>query len=121
MHGTPGEAVDALAWLTLLALLYRELEASSHPVHGTPPIAVRPARLLTGGAVVAAALAYVRAHAGLDAAGGGLWIAVVMLLERVASGIRSAQRRNEALEIAAGEAVDACRTLAPAAGLELAA
>ena len=80
-RGTPGEAVDTLAWFTLLVLFYWETQAGARTMHAVPPVAIRIARLLAGVAVTATAIAYTREHAWLDAANSWLWIAVVTLLE----------------------------------------
>lgn len=68
--GSAPEALDAAAWLTLLALFALEARA-----------AVRGARACAAAAVLVAAALYVRAQAWLEAANSALWIAVAGLLE----------------------------------------
>lgn len=81
IYGTKPEAIDTLAWLTLLALF--ELE-TAHPrllQNERTLRMVHLARLAAGAAICIAATGYVYGKAWLDAANIGLWIAVVILLE----------------------------------------
>lgn len=78
--GTLSEAIDATAWLVLLALFGLETgwgdrfgESSATAIHGV--------RFAAAVAVGAAAIGYVREREWLDAINSGLWIAVVVLLE----------------------------------------
>ncbi|OGA44846.1 MAG: hypothetical protein A3G24_25035 [Betaproteobacteria bacterium RIFCSPLOWO2_12_FULL_62_13] len=81
LSGTPSEALDAAAWLTLLALF--ELEtAHEDRLQGRHALAVTHAsRVAAAAAVVIAAAGYVFEGEWLDAANSWLWIAVVVLLE----------------------------------------
>ena len=81
LAGTFTEALDAGAWLTLLALF--ELETGSGDrIRGRRAAAiVHGARLIAAAAVVGAALGYVFENGWLDAVNSALWIAVVVLLE----------------------------------------
>ena len=81
LAGTFTEALDAGAWLTLLALF--ELETGSGDrIRGRREAAiVHGARLIAAAAVVGAALGYVFDNGWLDAVNSALWIAVVVLLE----------------------------------------
>ncbi|MDP2240601.1 MAG: hypothetical protein Q8K18_10640 [Burkholderiales bacterium] len=81
IYGTKPEAIDTLAWLTLLVLF--ELE-TAHPrlLQGGQILRmVHLARLAAGAAICVAALGYVNDKAWLDAVNLGLWIGVVILLE----------------------------------------
>lgn len=80
-HGTTSEAVDTLAWFTLLVLFYWETETDSLVTRAAPAVAVRLARLAAGAAVTVTAIAYTHERVWLDAANSWLWIAVVLLLE----------------------------------------
>lgn len=79
--GTFRQAVDAIAWLILLALF--ELETGyGDRLHGRGAAAVVPGvRLVAAAGVIAAALGYVFEREWLDAVNSLLWIAVVMVLE----------------------------------------
>jgi hypothetical protein len=77
--GTVSEALDAAAWLALLALFQLETGFKRGLAHAARII--RMARIGAAIAVGAAALGYVNDHAWLDAINTGLWIGVVVLLE----------------------------------------
>ena len=79
--GTLSEALDSIAWLTLLALF--ELETGlARILHTGPAVAIVHAiRLVCVAAIGIAAAGYVYNSEWLDAANSGLWIAVVALLE----------------------------------------
>jgi hypothetical protein len=79
--GTSAEALDAGAWLILLALF--ELETGHGPWPGTTHAAtvLHAVRLAAAAAIVTAAVGYVYQEQWLDALNTGLWIAVVVLLE----------------------------------------
>ena len=81
ISGTLSEGLDAIAWLTLLALF--ELETGfGHVLRGGPAIAaVHGVRLAALAAVGAAAAGFLYNKEWLDATNSGLWIAVVALLE----------------------------------------
>jgi len=77
--GRASEALDSLAWFTLLILFTVE---SMHSMRSPRVLAaVRGARLVAAVAVGAAAVGYVTEREWLDAANIFLWIAVVALLE----------------------------------------
>lgn len=93
---TWAQALDALAWLTLLALFALETEfdgarprdtLAEHPVAGTGAkarramAAIRGLRLIAAAAVGAAAIGYAVQNEWLDAVNTALWISVVVLLE----------------------------------------
>lgn len=74
----PSAAVDAIAWLLLLALFEWETEFSERLSTTTT---VHIARIAAIFAVGAATIAYGHEQAWLDFANSGLWIAVVVMLE----------------------------------------
>lgn len=79
--GTFRQAVDAIAWLILLALF--ELETGyGDRLHGRGAAAVvHGVRLVAAAGVIAAALGYVFEREWFDAVNSLLWIAVVVVLE----------------------------------------
>ena len=77
--GTLSEALDACAWLVLLALF--QLEAGWPHRVARMAVAVRAVRLAAAVTVGAAAIGYVDEGAWLDVINTALWIAVVALLE----------------------------------------
>jgi hypothetical protein len=79
--GTLSEALDAIAWLTLLVLFELETDFGERLRTRQAATAVRAARLAAAAAVCAAAIGYVREQEWLDAINGVLWIAVAALLE----------------------------------------
>ena len=79
--GTPSKAIDAAAWLTLLALFQAETLFGPHLATRGPRLALRAARLLAAAGVFAATIGYVFEDNVLDAVNCVLWIAVVVLLE----------------------------------------
>lgn len=83
--GTTSKAVDAAAWLTLLALFQAEMLFGRHLATRGWRVALRAARLLAAAGVFAATIGYVFEDNVLDAVNCVLWIAVVVLLE---TGIR---------------------------------
>jgi hypothetical protein len=79
--GPPSKALDAGAWLTLLALYALET-GSAAPARAPRAAAVmRAFRLLAAIAVCAAGAAYIVERNTLDAINTALWIGVVILLE----------------------------------------
>ena len=79
--GTLAEALDSIAWLTLLAMFMLE---TAHAPQLATPAAVRAARAIrwaAGTLVLIAAARYLADAAWLDAANAWLWIAVVLVLE----------------------------------------
>ena len=81
VFGTASKAVDAAAWLTLLALFEAEATFGDRLRVGRRRFAVRAARLVAAGGVIAAAIGYLLEDNALDAANSALWILVVILLE----------------------------------------
>ena len=79
--GTISEALDSIAWLTLLALFELETGRARALRTGTAVEIVRAIRFVCAAAIVIAAAGYVYDGAWIDAANTGLWIAVVVLLE----------------------------------------
>ena len=79
--GTPSKAIDATAWLTLLALFQAEALFGRHLATRGRRFALRVARLLAAAGVFAATIGYVFEDNVLDAVNCVLWIAVVVLLE----------------------------------------
>ena len=74
------QALDALAWLTLLALFALETGFDGR-FRARAMAAIRGLRLTAAAAVGAAAIGYAYQSEWLDAVNTGLWIAVVVLLE----------------------------------------
>ena len=79
--GTASEALDAAAWLVLLASFELETGYGGRFRAGRMAAILRGARLVAAAAIVVAAIGYVRGEEWLDAINLGLWIAVVALLE----------------------------------------
>jgi len=79
--GTASEALDAAAWLVLLASFELETGYGGRFGAGRSAAILRGARLVAAAAIVAAAIGYVGGEEWLDAINLGLWIAVVVLLE----------------------------------------
>jgi hypothetical protein len=80
-RGAPSQALDALAWLTLLALFALETGFGGRFRNGRAGAAIRIARLLAALAVGAALMAYTYENKWLDTVNTALWIAVIVLLE----------------------------------------
>jgi hypothetical protein len=81
LSGTPGEGLDSIAWLVLLALF--QLETGFNGALRAPTIlaAVHGVRLAALAAVGVAAAGFLYNNEWLDSANSLLWIAVVVLLE----------------------------------------
>ena len=79
--GTSSEALDSLAWFTLLVSFELETGRRERLRGRWSRIALHGARMLAAAALAAAAVGYVRSKEWLDAVNVGLWIAVVGLLE----------------------------------------
>lgn len=79
--GTLTEALDAAAWLTLLALFDLETAHGERLHEQRARVFIHAVRLAATLAVAAAALSYVYEREWLDAINSWLWIAVVILLE----------------------------------------
>lgn len=100
-RGNLNDALDALAWLTLLVLF--ELETGRHiPPGGLAAALVRGLRLAAAAVIVAAAVGFVRDGDAIAAANAWLWLAVVVLLEvEVRRPPRVARRRRVFTAVAA--------------------
>lgn len=81
LFGRPTEAIDSLAWFTLLALFELETAYPGRMRQQRVAAWVRAGRLVAGIAVIMAAIGFVVEREWLDAANAMLWIAVVILLE----------------------------------------
>jgi hypothetical protein len=81
LSGTPSEALDSVAWLTLLTAFELETGVGGRFAEGRVAAALRGIRLAAGAAILAAGIGYVQDNEWVDAANLGLWIAVVALLE----------------------------------------
>ena len=81
LSGTPGEGLDSVAWLVLLALF--QLETGFNGALRAPTIlaAVHGVRLAALAAVGVAAAGFLYNNEWLDSVNSLLWIAVVVLLE----------------------------------------
>jgi hypothetical protein len=79
--GTLSEALDSVAWLSLLVSFELETGFSSRFSEGRAAAVLRAARLAAAAAILAAAIGYVRGNDWLDVVNLGLWIAIVILLE----------------------------------------
>ena len=79
--GSRSEALDAAAWLALLALFDVETRWPGWFTQGPRRALLRSLRLLAAAAVIAAMLGYAFEEDVLDAVNSILWIAVVILLE----------------------------------------
>ena len=78
---TPSKAIDAGAWLVLLALFEAETRYETRAASDRRRLALRAVRLGAALAVAAATFAYVFEDNVLDAINSALWIAVVVVLE----------------------------------------
>jgi hypothetical protein len=81
LTGATSKAIDATAWLTLLALFLAETRLRSRPGSASLDLVVRAARLAAAAGVVVAMLRYLIEGNALDSTNSVLWIGVVMLLE----------------------------------------
>lgn len=90
--GTPSEALDSAAWLTLLVLFMLETEFGDRLGGARAVGVIRAVRLLAAAAVGAAAAGYVREGEWFDAINSGLWIAMVIVLEMQVRYRRAANR-----------------------------
>lgn len=79
--GTLSEALDSVAWLTLLALFEVETGHTVALSGRRATAAIHAVRLVAIAALIAALIGYVREKEWLDVLNVGLWIAVVALLE----------------------------------------
>ena len=79
--GTRSEALDAAAWLTLLALFDIETRWAQWFIHERRRTVLRLLRLVAAAGVIVAMLGYALEDDLRDAINSALWIAVVILLE----------------------------------------
>lgn len=79
--GALRQALDSVAWLTLLALFALETGFADRFRANNMARAIHGVRLVAAAAVCAAAVGYVKQREWLDTVNSGLWIAVVALLE----------------------------------------
>jgi hypothetical protein len=79
--GSASEALDSIAWLTLLAAFELETGLGGRFAEGRLATVLRGVRLAATAAIFAAGVGYVLDREWLDAANIGLWVAVVALLE----------------------------------------
>jgi hypothetical protein len=96
-HGSLTEALDATAWLTLLALFELETGHGHWLGETRAGTAVHAIRLAATAAIGAAAVGYLYEEQWLDAANTWLWIAVVALLEFEVRYPQAAARRRSAI------------------------
>lgn len=92
--GTLNKALDAAAWLALLALFELETGLGERLRGKGAAVAIRGARLAAAAAVAAAAIGYLYGNEWLDAVNSWLWIAVVVLLEIEVRYPRAVARRQ---------------------------
>jgi hypothetical protein len=81
LFGTASEALDSLAWLTLLVLFTLETGNAERFHAGRLNAVIRVMRMIAAAALLAALVGYWRQREWLDVANVALWIAVVGLLE----------------------------------------
>jgi peptidoglycan/LPS O-acetylase OafA/YrhL len=81
VSGTPSEALDSIAWLTLLVLFELETGYFGRLRRGRPTSAIRALRMAAAATLLAAMIGYVIEEEWLDTLNIGLWCAVVALLE----------------------------------------
>ena len=92
--GTVSEALDATAWLVLLALFEMETGFGDRFRASGTAIAIHGTRLAAAAAISAAAIGYAYQNEWLDAVNTGLWLAVVVLLEIEVRHPRAVARRR---------------------------
>jgi hypothetical protein len=80
-NGSPSEALDSIAWLTLLALFELETGGIGRLPGSRATSVIRVLRLVAAGALVVAMMGYLHDEAWPDVANVALWCAVVALLE----------------------------------------
>jgi len=81
VQGTPGEALDSIAWYTLLLLFELETAHAQRLSTRRAVTAVHAVRLAAAAAILVAAAGYLYERAWLDAMNAWLWIVLVVLLE----------------------------------------
>ena len=95
------KALDACAWLALLALFVWEAEYGDRLSHGRVRVILRAARLVAAIGVTAAMVGYVFEDNALDTVNSVVWIAIVILLETELRFPAIAARMRRALSAAA--------------------
>lgn len=98
---SPSKAIDACAWLVLLALFVAETDFGHLLEAGRSRMLVRAARLVAGIGVVAATIGYVFEDNLLDTVNCVVWIAVVILLETELRFPALAARASDAFRVTA--------------------
>lgn len=78
---SPSKALDACAWLALLALFVWEAEYGDHLSRRRGRVILRAARLVAAIGVIAAMVGYVFEDNALDTVNSVVWIAIVIVLE----------------------------------------
>lgn len=78
---SPSKALDACAWLVLLALFVWEAECRDRLSAGRGRVILRSARLVAAIGVIAAMVGYVFEGNALDTVNSVVWIAIVIVLE----------------------------------------
>jgi hypothetical protein len=99
--GTVSKAIDASAWLVLLALFQGETHFEAHVRSAGRKRVLRAVRLAAGAGVVFAAVGYIVENNALDALNSALWIAVVVLLEMEVRYRETVQRARLAFSLLA--------------------
>lgn len=99
--GTLGEAMDSVAWLTLLALFELETAYGDRLRGSSMTVLVRATRIVAAIAVLAAAARYLQERAWLDAVNAWIWIAVVVMLEAEVRLPEAVARHRDALRVLA--------------------
>lgn len=79
--GATSKAIDAAAWLTLLALFQIETRPGTPPRTRTLHLTLHALRIVAAAGVIAATVRYVFEDNVLDTVNSTLWIGVVVLLE----------------------------------------
>lgn len=80
-RGTLSEAIDSIAWFTLLLLFEAETTHAARLSSARAVAVMHAVRVIAGAAVLAAAVGYLYEDSPLDAVNAWLWIGVVVLLE----------------------------------------
>jgi hypothetical protein len=101
LEETTSKAIDAAAWLILIALFEVESRFRARPRSTRYHLALRVARLVSAAGVIAATIGYIFEDDALGALNSALWIAVVVLLEAEARYRTIVQRMRLAFSILA--------------------
>lgn len=94
---SPSKALDACAWLALLALFVWEAECGDRLAAGRGRLILRSARLVAAIGVIAAMVGYVFEDNALDTVNSVVWIAIVIVLEAQLRAPAFAARMRHAL------------------------